>query len=58
MRFTQGAYAYYQLGESNYRLNTYQAAVTNFDNPINTFKKSELRDYLPLAFPKFMSSSG
>ncbi|MCB0843070.1 MAG: tetratricopeptide repeat protein [Bacteroidetes bacterium] len=44
MRFTQGAYAYYQLGESNYRLNNYQAAVTNFDNLINTFKKSELRD--------------
>ncbi|MEZ4852595.1 MAG: hypothetical protein R3B93_29245 [Bacteroidia bacterium] len=43
MRFTQGAYAYYQLGESNYRLNNYQAAVTNFGQPDQHIQKIRVK---------------
>lgn len=43
-RYTDGDYAYYQLGEGYYRQNNYQASVQNFDNLIRTFKTSDLRD--------------
>lgn len=43
-RYTYRDYALYQLGESYYRQNNYQASVKQFANLIQGFKQSELRD--------------
>lgn len=43
-RYTQGDYAYYQLGEAAYRQSNYQKSVENFDLLIKTFRTSDLRD--------------